>query len=252
MAHQMIPPEPAPRDRRVVLGATCYADADAALSVAVALARQMKAELHGLLVRDKAILSAASRPRALAVSYSGHGTTSITAETMQRAFAVDARRFESKLAATARASSLSAVFRATEGGLADALRQTVFAGDLAILGFRRATRDSGSLVLLLGEGDETPAFAADLANILGKRLILLRHMPGRSASYAHLAYGAGPETLSADNTEDVLRHLERLSPVAVIMASHRAGHPPVSDVINAARCPVIFAMPVDGDQQGQP
>ncbi len=249
MTEQANTPEPAFRNRRVVLGATCYADADAALSFAVALARQVKAELHGILVRDKAILSAADRPRALAVSYSGHGTSSITAEAMQRAFVADAKRFETKLAATARASSLSAVFSATEGGLPDALHQTVLAGDLAILGFRRATRDSGSLVVLLDEGGEIPAFAAELASTLGKRLTLLRHMPGRAARHADLVYGAGPETLIADNAKAMLRHLGRSSPAAIIMASHRAVVPTVFDVINAARCPVIFDMPVDGDPQ---
>lgn len=251
MATQMTDPEHTSRGPRVVLGATCYVDAEGALSLAVALARSMKADLHGLLVQDEAILSAANRPRAQAVSYSGLGTTGITADAMQQAFEADARRFEQMITAAARAAAVSAAFRADAGGLAEALRQTARAGDLAVFGFRRATRDSGSLVLLLGERDDAPEFAAPLAKALGKRLVLLRYGQ-QNATVAHLAsHGTGPEALFANTAQTVLRHLERLSPAAVIMTAYHPDMPPISRIIDAARCPVIFAAPADGDAAGE-
>lgn len=228
---------------RVVLGATCYADAEGALTIAAELARQVGAELHGLLVQDEAILTAAGRPRALVVSYSGGQATGVTADAMLRAFQADARRFESELTGLAKTAAIAAEFRATGGRLAEVVLQSAGSGDVAIFGFRRAMRDSGSVVLILGGQGEPPEFAAPLAQGLRKRLIVLTGAPRRKeiAKYFARRPGPAPELRVCDDPDALLRRLETLSPAAVIVAADRAELPAPARLVNAARCPVILA-----------
>lgn len=54
----------------MILGASCYPDAEAALALALELARQMGAELHGVFVRETAVL-AAGYAHSRVVTYSG-------------------------------------------------------------------------------------------------------------------------------------------------------------------------------------
>ncbi|NNE51865.1 MAG: hypothetical protein HKN30_05620, partial [Sulfitobacter sp.] len=70
---------------RVVLGATCYADAAASLQVALVLAKQISADIHGCLVTDDAILASVSYPNARAVAYSGRSFHSVSEQSMRAA-----------------------------------------------------------------------------------------------------------------------------------------------------------------------
>jgi len=225
---------------RVVLGATCYADAEGALGIAVELARHAGADLCGLLVAEEASLTAVRTFRARVVSFSGEPAAGITETAFLQAYRADARRFAERLSGAARAARLTAEFRATEGRLWDAVQQAAGPGGVAVFGFRRAVRDSGSVVLVLGRGRDAPGFAAPLAGALKKRLVVLSQAPppvsgigpdAATASEVHLFEGAG----------DLLRRLETLSPAAVIVAADPAGLPPAARLVDAARCPVVFA-----------
>ncbi|WP_397543984.1 hypothetical protein [Roseovarius salis] len=229
-----IDPRPA-KHFRVVLGATCYADAEGALSLAVALARQVEAELHGLLVRDEGILTAAGRPRARVVTYSGDQASAISRTEMLRAYEADARRFEERLTGLARTARVAARFNALEGRLSEVVLQSSGQGDVVILGFRRAMRDSGSVVLVLGKGHQPPAFAAPLAAGLGKRLVVLCASDEDRPAALHSEF----ETRRFHDREELLRQLETLSPAAVIIAADPGTLPATGRVLDAARCPVV-------------
>ncbi|MDW3118730.1 MAG: hypothetical protein R8G60_13845 [Roseovarius pacificus] len=172
----------AKRPARVLLGATCYTDAEGTMQIAVLAAREIGAELHGLLVVDESILAAASAPRARSVGFSGARIAQITAEQMQAAFRADARRFREQLLRAARGASLGAGFRQERGRLAAVLEQGAGAGDLIVYGFRRAPRDSDCVILIASATDSAPrltALAAHLSEGLGKPLIVL--VPAQTA-----------------------------------------------------------------------
>ena len=235
MADQMQKADRKGSHLRVVLGATCYADAESTLILASELARQLRAELHGLLVRDEAIFSAAGHLKAYAVSYSGQPGAAVTADAMLRAFEADARRFEHQLLTIGRRAAIGTGFSASEGRLAEALQRSAERGDLAIFGFRREVRDSGSVVLILGAGRQPPAFAEPLAAGLGKRLVVLSEA-GSGADSARPA----AESRQFLGPDELLRQLDALSPAAVIVAADSAALPAPTRLLDAARCPVVF------------
>lgn len=227
-------PDPAPRTRqRVVLGATCYADAEGALGIAVELARFAGADLFGLLVRDEASLTALRMFRARAVSFSGESVTGITETALLQAYRADARRFAETLRGAARLARVTAGFRAAEGRLWDEVQEAAGPGGVAVFGYRRAVRDSGSVVLVQGRDRAEPGFAAPLAAAMNKRLVVLAQSGPDATPSAGAAVFDGPE--------DLLRRLETLSPAAVIVAAGAGALPPPARLVEAARCPVVYA-----------
>lgn len=228
---------------RVILGASCYPDAEAALALALELARQMGAELHGVFVRETAVLAAAySHSRV--VTYSGQRESGLTAAAIAKAFRADARRFEGLLARRAKAAALVSSFREAEGHVQEELRRSAEAGDIIISGFKPILRAAGCIALILAEGQGVPGFALWLARKTGKPLVAL----------IACAPGAGPGTApgSAEQPGDVaetrfctlpdvlLRQLEHMSPAAVIVAAPLAGLPPPARIQEAARCPLVI------------
>lgn len=222
--------------RRVVLGATCFADAEGGLHIAVELARHAGAELHGLLVREEASLSAVRVFRARTISFTGEPASEVTETALLRAYRADARCFAERLGGAARLARVAAEFQATEGRLWDAVQKAAGPGGLAVFGYRRAVGDSGSVVLVLGQGRDVPGFAASLAAGMKKHLVILSEgaQPARAAGEVY----HGPDEL--------LQRLGALSPAAVIVAADPATLPPAARVVEAARCPVVFAAAKEG------
>jgi hypothetical protein len=240
---------PAARRARVILGATCSVDAMGTLQIAVQIARRRGADLHGLLVTDEAILAAASGPRARAVAFFGGQIAPISPARMLDAFRADARRFETALLRAAQAASLHAAFRQAQGRLATALDDAAGAGDLLVYGFARPERGADCVVLLCDgtapDADLTE-LAAQLASHPDRPLVALCP-PGaeaalRAALDVHAAPGAqAPVVVPVADPSALLDQLERRRPAAVIAAAPRDALPPVGRLLDAARCPVIFA-----------
>ena len=236
------------RRAHVILGATCYADAEASLRVAVVLARQIGGEIHGCLVTDEAILASVAHPRARAVAYSGHSLTKVTSKTMHAAFRSDARLFKDRLLRAARQASLDSKFSEASGRLTGVLQDKAKAGDLIVFGFRRAIRDGDRVVLVAGD---TPP-DTDLLNLgvqlsatLGKRLTLFTvpeftaEITSRLSELAVTTYDLLPFT----GNEELLVELDRMSPSAVVLGLGASDHPSVMRLVDAARCPVIVRVP---------
>lgn len=101
----------------VILSATCYADAEAAMPLSVLLTREVAASLEGLLVRDEGVLWAVQRPRARVVSFSGSSVRQATDAAMRRAFRPDTRLVESALFRLARQRAAGSGSVGAGGGL---------------------------------------------------------------------------------------------------------------------------------------
>lgn len=233
------------RRAHVILGATCYADAEASLRVAVVLARQIGGEIHGCLVTDEAILASVAHPRARAVAYSGQSLTKVTSKSMHAAFRADAKLFEDQLLRTARQASLGTVFSEARGRFASVLHEKAVAGDLIVFGFRRAIRDGDRIVLVLG--DDQPesgilSLGVQLSAALRKRLTLFAapeltpEITSRLSKLAAPTYDLRPYI----GNEALLSELDRMSPSAVVVGFRSSGIPSVMRLVNAARCPVVF------------
>lgn len=228
---------------RVILGASCYSDAEAALALALELARQLGAELHGVFVRETSVL-AAGYAHSRVVSYSGRRETGLTAGALARAFQADARRFEGLLARRAKAAALVSSFREAEGHLQEELRRSAEAGDIIISGFKPILRATGCVALILTEGQAVPGFALRLARTVRKPLVALvacapEAQPGPAAAPAG-PLGDVAETRRCAQPEVLLRQLEYMSPAAVIVAAPLAGLPPLARIQEAARCPLVI------------
>jgi hypothetical protein len=175
-----------PHPARVILGATCYAEAHAALRVAVRVATRLGGEVQGLLVEEEAALAVAGRPGARIVTPGGRLLTGIGAESMARAFLSDALRFERELGAAA--GTLSWSFARRAGRRAAVLATAVAAGDVLVLGAAAPRARGGSVVYLAGPkpDPELEEVAADLAETLGLPLRVLLP-PSRGPGLARLA-----------------------------------------------------------------
>lgn len=228
---------------RVILGASCYPDAEAALALALELARQMGAELHGVFVRETAVL-AAGYAHSRVVTYSGQRESGLTAAALAKAFRADARRFEGLLARRAKAAALVSSFREAEGHVQEELRRSAEAGDIIISGFKPILRAAGCIAVILAEGQGVPGFALRLARKTRKPLVaLIACTPGTEQDSG--AGSAGPpgdvaETRLCALPGVLLRQLEHMSPAAVIVAAPLADLPPAARIQEAARCPLVI------------
>ena len=190
---------------RVILGASCYPDAEAALVLAMELALQLGAELQGVFVRETAVL-AAGYAHSRVVSYSGRRETGLTGAAIAKAFQADARRFKGLLSARTAAAALESSFREAEGHVQEELRRISQAGDILVFGFKPILRVAGCIAVILAAGQED----------------------------------SGIETRFCAQPGVLLRQLERMNPAAVIVAAPFADLPPAVRIQDAARCPLIL------------
>ena len=211
------PPIDAQR-RRVVLVAPCFPDAEAAMSITIALARQTGAEMHGVLVHDTVSRFAAGGTVSTVVSYSGGRATGVTLAQMQAAVRADARRFREKLQFLAQEAAVPSVFQEADAELTKALQATARSGDVIVVGFKPIVKRGDDIVVVLDPESAPPEFAVSLARQLNKRLVSV--------------------TLGA-NKDVLLAELDRMTPAAVILGQTQADLPSLGRIVDAARCPVI-------------
>jgi hypothetical protein len=222
------------RIRRVLVVAGCYADAEAAIPLAVRLATLARAEVTGVLAEDPMAFELPDH----AVALGRGGAMKIDPERMLAAFGADARAFEARLGRAARQESLGWRFLRERGAVPEVLERLAQREDVALLGYRRALRLRGPIVTLgrgIGGDAETVSLAQTLARALVVPLMVLR-IGGRP----------GPETHSAIMVSDAqaaLQALDTLAPTALIVdagLAEFATGPALRALIETARCPVLL------------
>jgi len=229
---------------RVVLGATCYVDAEATMHLSIQLARLVGAEIHGVLVNDGTVFSAARASSTRTVTFSGETSVNVTVEAISSAFRSDARMFEQRLKIRADKATLNSGFSTQDGKLFPALEHLSKPGDYAVLGFRRAIYDGDCLFVALGENenfDNHLKLAVQLSTRLAKPIIISASpsFHGAIKGWFSQTITPLPAMVSYTGTSGLLSQLETLSPVAVLMATGQHYRAPLAQIIDAARCPVI-------------
>ena len=215
--------------RRVIIGATCFADADAAIGMAASLAKIVEGEVLGVLVEDDSILTYADLPFAKTVTFQQGVLQPVTRKTMDSAFQRDARVFERRLASAASQTAVKWSFERKRGQMMPLLQSTATAGDFIFLGYQQTGISRGEIVFIDFVGDEA-------SHLLGLSKAIASEM-GLGLQTVNLSEHEklGPET-------GVLDYLRKTSPAAVIIAFDNRHNLDLLDILETARCPVILCM----------
>lgn len=228
---------PALRIRRVLVVAGTYADAEAAIPLAVRLAEISRAEVTGVLAEDPAALELPGHAAFTGAS----GPVRMTAERMLEAFGADARAFEARLGRAAARAALGWRFRRESGALPEVLERLARRDDIALLGYRRVLRVRGPIVAMGRDlrrrgGSESVALAEALARALRLPVLVMRIGGGDGG------HDASDEVSVADE-QSALHMLDSLAPTALILdagMADMARGPGLVALIETARCPVLL------------
>jgi len=218
---------------RLLIAASSYSDAQAALRLAERLGAGLASDLLGLMVEETEALDLAQLPGRQLVTHSGRMRPPPAPEALRRMLDREARAFEQGLARLAEAQMLRWSFRREGGELVRGVLAALQGGqgDLLILG-RGMMRGPAGCILALGpEGGAAAGLAQQLGAALGLPVEVLREPdPARLARRRAAAVVVDPESAG-------------LSDPAALRA-----------LLVAARCPVLLlrepalpGLPTGGD-----
>ncbi|MEX5726798.1 hypothetical protein Ga0609869_000151 [Rhodovulum iodosum] len=230
--------------RRVILGTTSFADAEATLALAAGLAAASGAELQGLLIEDETLLAIGAAPGASLVDLAGRTVAPDSGARMRAAFERDAARFERVLRAAAGPAALAWSFSRRRGRVAALLTDSAAPGDLMVVPtgpVRARVRE----IVLLGSAADDPYLAA-AARATAARL----ERPMR----AILPPGAAPTpddpTARPTDPAALLRLLDRLGPGSVLFAELTAPGVALAELLQRTRCTHVLRATGAGTSRG--
>jgi len=232
-----------PVRKRVIVGATCFADADAAIEMAAKLARKVEADVLGLLVEDDAIVRYARSPSAKTLTFQRGSRQHVTPKTMGRAFQRDARVFEHRLSSAARQAAVRWSFERQRGHIIPLLHSVAVAGDFIFLGYQKTPLARGQIVFIdhggKGEG-QLFNLSKEIAQEMGLALQTI-HLSKSEKPPSRADSDLFSMALNASEQE-MLDYLRTASPTAVIVAISPQHHFDLDEMLKAARCSVILAV----------
>ena len=237
-------PDKTARGARVILGVTCFADADASLEIAVLLAKVIGLDIQGVLVTDEAAVVSANIPGAQVIDYGGGGVRNVTSKTMIEAYETDARMFRKRLTSAAEQASIKSDFQVAHGKLAQALLHWAEAGDLVVYGFRRPIHRGDAVILIMGDqttDESLLPMARRLAVALGERLVVL--LAGKQKNGPQIQKPIDGLEIRYFDGASLIENLNRMSPSTVIADPELLSNVPIERLVDIARCPVIVPLP---------
>lgn len=241
--------------RRIILGATCFADADSAIAIAVDLAREIDGEIKALLIEEEAISHFSSLPFARTVSVSGEPSEEVTPELMRKAFDRDARVFRQTLGSAAKRATLEWSFEERKGEFKSILEQDAVEGDFVLVGYQSLGRSSSNEVLLVEDvtsaDNDLVKLASQIANAMSSSLsaAILSHDKANARSRASelrgLLANAGihvASILASNNKSATLDYIQNNKLTAVVTSEITAKALGLDALLSAGRCPVLLAI----------
>ncbi len=242
------------RRRRVIVSATCFADADAAIKIAARLARKIQGDVLGLLIEDEAISRYAELPFAKTLAFQPATQQPVTSRAMRIAFERDAQRFKTILAKAARNASIEWSFESKRGKTIPLLHSTASKGDFILLGYQQMRASQGEIICLIDAGGNDASLLnigktlAQEMNIPLHQITLINHgketpdkSSGRQLAHAHLISDQST-TISTLNRDELLEYLRKSSPTAVFATAHIDNGDYLSTIQEAARCSVVLSI----------
>ncbi len=228
---------------RVIIGATCFADADGAIAMAAILARKLEGEILGLLIEDDAILRIAYLPSAKTLAFKGGSVQSITPEAMESAFQRDAKDFQRRLTRAAGQMAVNWSFERKRGQMMSLLQSVASTGDVVFLGHQRTSFSKGEIIFIDDtHGEKTHLL--DMGMEISREMDLSLQRINLSKSDEPLTK---PETgllstVSVSSKDEMLEYLHKTNPSAVFVALKTGHNFDLHEILEAARCPVILAI----------
>ena len=250
-----------PSRTRIVVAATCFADADPAIRIAVSLARRLDGDIRALLIEDEAVLQSAALPFARALLGSERSSRPVTPNDMQLAYLRDARRIEGSLEVATRRSTVQWSFERRQGRAQALLDQAAGSDDLVLLGYHQRRPGVGEIVLL----DTSRPPRADLVKLgvemareTGSVLRFFTDAPVQGGLTGEVDETprrvlSGRSRVVQEHSADkerFLAHIARSRPYAVLMGRGDALELGAERIAEIARCPVIVDLKTRDTQTG--
>ena len=223
------------RQSRVIISATCFADADGAIAMATILAQKLNSDVYGLLVEDEAILQYANQPVANAVAFQSGIRQQVTPEAMAFAFRSDARIFKAILAKAAREASINWSFESKRGRLMPLLHSLSSKGDMVLLGYQRTPMISDEIIFL-NYGNSGDSNFLELANQIAQE----SKVPFQAISSGKMQASERDNATINHSEDQVLELLHSKSLRAVFVAVSAEQDFDADKILEAARCPIIY------------
>lgn len=221
---------------RIVIGASSFADASAALHLIEQVIRELRPNLGGLLVEETAWETLCDLPKQRVISDSGQMIVAPTRAQVSTLIEADARAFRTSLAKLAALVDAPWTFQRDVGDLVRTSLETGMASDILVFAHRHIHPVAGQVVLLS-------------SSVAAKNVTMLSQSLARRLRTRHLAMVVGgTEGAKADQAErfetldDALSRLAKVNTQAVFLD---LAHGPVQSpgqlrqLLDAARCPAF-------------
>ena len=226
---------------RIMIGASSFADASAALRLIERVITEVRLNLGGLLVEEAVWETVCDLPNQRVISASGQFIVAPTRAQVSTLIDADARAFRSSLAKLAALVDAPWTFQRDVGDLIQTSLETAVASDILVFAHRHIHPVAGKIVLLSSATAVTQNAAA-MSQMLARQL---------QANHVALIVGehkaAHPDQSEHFETlEDALSRLARINAQAVFLDF---AHGPIQTpeqlrhLLDVARCPAfVFEM----------
>ncbi len=244
--------------RRIIIAASCYADATRAIPMAAGLAQWAGTDLHGILVEQDEALTTVGMFSARLITSTGAQVAAPTLPQMRRSLASDARVFEAELAKLANLCRWT--FERLQGDLMARMRAAAKPGDILLVGHHGFYRHLGAVMLIHSPGQaQHRAFdiASELARSQNAPIFICAAIPDRkqrrlvSAELDAMLRRANiPGSIAHifDSNVEILDRINRSSAVAVIIDAQAGPFKSDADMrllLDVARCPLVIVSSED-------
>lgn len=232
---------------RIMIGAGCFADAEAAMRLADQILANLPAELGGVLVEEDVMTDIVRLPGQRVVTSGGSLMEPPSAREVLILAESDARAFQDRLATIARARSAKWCFERRGGDLIHGLFEAARGWDILLLGYRALHKRPGQVVVVTA-GSQGSSRATKLAGELAQVLKTNALMLSLSAEDGETGL-AEPTRIAMDSESGLLTQLGRINASVVVVdlaASPLQTEDQLRQLLEAARCPVV----VLGVEQG--
>ncbi len=220
---------------RLLIGASSFADARAAIDLARRLDDRLAAELGGVLLEEEMIAELLGRSGQRVVTQSGSLVSAPSPERLRARIDGDVRAFRAALRDLAALHRRNWSFEHRRGELIAGLCEAAAGWDILLLGHAARPAPRGQVVLIeppAGAPETALDVARDVARALHAQVVTLA-LDGDTGAEAALTW--------ADETE-LLRWLSRARAAAVVVdveagPFHRQAQ--LRQLVEVARCPVV-------------
>lgn len=238
------------KPHRIVVGATCYADASSVIEIGCFLAENTKGELQAILIEEDAVYGLSALPSARVTPVGGL-TRPVTPEAMIAAFKRDATAYEKAIREGAAKRAIRWSFEKRRGEFPVVLSHDLSTGDLIIFGYQVLRRGPGELMVVDYANDMDVSLvelASEVAQEMQRPLhvVLLRNSPEAAIlvsehSRSRMQRLATNLTImdKQENIETLLDTIRRGRVATVVISATLARDIGIERLLDAARCPVI-------------